>query len=151
MDAGASTEIDLNNPPDGGLGGFEGSGAPDPTAHQDVEVNLNTTATMQETGEATGQTLSSAESGSDGEVQSTTEGFVPKTPYIGMIFDSPEVALLHYNRYAKHVGFSVKISLSRRSVGDNQKDKAYTSVTRLVKMQRMMLNLRLTKPAIELS
>ena len=68
--------------------------------------------------------MSSAESGSDGEVQSTPEGFVPKTPYISMIFDSPEAALLHYNRYAKHVGFSVKISSSRRSVGDNQKDKA---------------------------
>ena len=114
MDAGGSSGIDLNIPLDAfdGLGGSGTANAATSTVHEG------------EAGEATGQTLSSAESGSDGEVQSTPEGFVPKTPYIGMIFDSPEAALLHYNRYAKHVGFSVKMSSSRRAVGDNQKDKA---------------------------
>jgi hypothetical protein len=72
----------------------------------------------------TGVTLSSEESGSGGEVQSTPEGFVPKIPYVGMVFDSLEDALLRYNRYAKHLGFSVKIESSRKSTKDGEKDKS---------------------------
>jgi hypothetical protein len=72
----------------------------------------------------TGVTLSSEESGSDGEVQSTPEGFVPKTPFLGMMFDSLEDALAHYNRYAKHAGFSVRIDLSRKLAKDGLKDKS---------------------------
>ncbi|CAM0909987.1 unnamed protein product [Alopecurus aequalis] len=90
----------------------------------DAEIDVNLGTADMDTGAPTGQTLSSAESGSDGEVQSTPEGFVAKTPYLGMIFETPELALQHYNRYAKHVGFSVKISSSRRAVADNEKDKA---------------------------
>ena len=70
----------------------------------------------------TGVTLSSEESGSDGEVQSTPEGCVPKTPYVGMVFDSDDAALIHYNRYAKHVGFSMKIESSRKSAKDGEKE-----------------------------
>ena len=128
MDAGGFDGIDLNIPfADENPGGSHGEEAPNVTGPYGVgiDVNMETAASMQTGGAAgTGQTLSSAESGSDGEVQSTPEGFAPKTPYIGMLFDSPEAALLHYNRYAKHVGFSVKMSSSRRAVGDNQKDKA---------------------------
>jgi hypothetical protein len=32
---------------------------------------------------------------------------------------------MHYNRYAKHVGFSIKMSSSRNSVLDKQKDKKF--------------------------
>ena len=72
----------------------------------------------------TGVTLSSEDSGSDGEVQSTPEGFVPKMPFVGMKFDTVEAALVHYNKYAKHVGFSVKIESSRKSTRDGEKDKS---------------------------
>ncbi|CAM0910918.1 unnamed protein product [Alopecurus aequalis] len=41
-----------------------------------------------------------------------------------MLFETPELALHHYNRYAKHVGFSVKISSSRRVVAHGELDKA---------------------------
>ena len=64
-------------------------------------------------GAPTGQTLSSEESGSDGEVQSTPEGFAPRKPYLGMKFDTSEAAKVHYNRYAEHVGFSMKMSSSK--------------------------------------
>ncbi|KAM0868142.1 hypothetical protein ACQ4PT_041517 [Festuca glaucescens] len=74
-------------------------------------------------GAPTGQTISSEDNGSDGEVQSTLEGFAPRTPYLGMKFDTWEAAKMHYNMYAKHVGFSMKMSSSRNSVLDKQKDK----------------------------
>jgi hypothetical protein len=41
-----------------------------------------------------------------------------------MKFDSLDAALMHYKRYAKHVGFSVKIESSRRSAKDGEKDKS---------------------------
>ncbi|KAM0928908.1 hypothetical protein ACQ4PT_001957 [Festuca glaucescens] len=69
-------------------------------------------------------TLSSEDSGSYDEVQSTPEGFVPKTPFVGMMFDTLEAALAHYNRYAHHIGFSVKIEPSRKSAIDGVKDKS---------------------------
>jgi hypothetical protein len=68
-----------------------------------------------------GVTLSSEESGSDGEVQSTPEGYVPQKPFVGMIFDSLNPSLAHYNRYAKHVGFLVRIESSRKSTIDGEK------------------------------
>jgi hypothetical protein len=40
-----------------------------------------------------------------------------------MLFDSWEDAKMFYNRYAKHVGFSIKASTSRNSTVDKQKDK----------------------------
>jgi hypothetical protein len=40
-----------------------------------------------------------------------------------MMFDSWDEAKLHYNRYAKQVGFSIKCSTSKTSTIDGQKDK----------------------------
>ncbi|KAK1686125.1 hypothetical protein QYE76_046973 [Lolium multiflorum] len=71
----------------------------------------------------TGVTLSSEESDGEAEVESTPEGYVPKVPFVGMMFDTPELALQHYNRYAHHVGFSVKIESSRRCAKDGELDK----------------------------
>jgi hypothetical protein len=48
----------------------------------------------------TGHTVTTEDSGSDGEVQSTPEGFAPTKPYIGMKFDTWEAAKMHYNQYA---------------------------------------------------
>jgi hypothetical protein len=41
-----------------------------------------------------------------------------------MIFDTLTACLTHYNRYARHVGFSVRIESSRRSTVDGEKDKS---------------------------
>nr|XP_051202028.1 protein FAR1-RELATED SEQUENCE 5-like [Lolium perenne] len=71
----------------------------------------------------TGVTLSSEESDGEAEVESTPEGYVPKVPFVGMMFDTPELALQHYNRYAHHVGFSLKIESSRRCAKDGELDK----------------------------
>jgi hypothetical protein len=68
-----------------------------------------------------GVTLSSEESGSDGEVQSTPEGYVPQKPFVGMIFDSLNASLAHYKRYAKHVCFLVRIESSGKSTIDGEK------------------------------
>jgi hypothetical protein len=68
--------------------------------------------------------LSREDSGGEAEVQSTPNGFAPKTPYVGMVFDSFDAALSHYNIYAKHVVFSVKIESSRRCAKDGEKDKS---------------------------
>jgi hypothetical protein len=38
-----------------------------------------------------------------------------------MVFDSHLDALAHYNRYAKHIGFSVRIESSRKSTKDGDK------------------------------
>lgn len=74
----------------------------------------------------TGVTLSTDDSGNEGEaeVQSTPEGYVPRTPFVGMMFESRDAALMHYNRYAKHIGFSVKIESSRKSAKDGEQDKS---------------------------
>ncbi|CAM0909609.1 unnamed protein product [Alopecurus aequalis] len=40
-----------------------------------------------------------------------------------MKFDSHEEALIHYNRYVRHIGFSVKIFSPRNSAIDGEKDK----------------------------
>lgn len=72
----------------------------------------------------TGQTISSQSSASDDEVQSTQSSQnAPKTPYPGMIFKSWQEAKLHYNKYAKHVGFSIKRRTSQNSTLDKLKDK----------------------------
>jgi hypothetical protein len=74
-------------------------------------------------GARTGVTLSNDVSGGKGEVQSIPEGFVPKTAFVGIVFDSLDAALVHYSRYAKHVSFSTKIESSRKSTRDGEKDK----------------------------
>ncbi|KAM0879831.1 hypothetical protein ACQ4PT_033973 [Festuca glaucescens] len=71
----------------------------------------------------TGVTLSSEESDGEAEVQSKPEGYVPKVLFVGMFFNSPETARQHYNRYAHHIGFSVKIESSRRCAKDGELDK----------------------------
>ncbi|KAM0848920.1 hypothetical protein ACQ4PT_054067 [Festuca glaucescens] len=71
----------------------------------------------------TGVTLSSEESDGEAEVESTPKGCIPKVPFVGMFFDSPELALQHYNRYAHHIWFSVKIESSRRCAKDGELDK----------------------------
>ncbi|KAK1608726.1 hypothetical protein QYE76_032399 [Lolium multiflorum] len=73
----------------------------------------------------TGVTLSSEESDGEAEVESTPEGYVPKVPFVGMMFDTPDLALQHYNRYAHHVGFSVKIESSRRCAKDGELDNFF--------------------------
>jgi hypothetical protein len=50
------------------------------------------------------------EGGDATEVRST-----PEEPYVGMRFDTIEEAKLHYNAYAKRLGFSIKSNTSRRS------------------------------------
>jgi tRNA U34 2-thiouridine synthase MnmA/TrmU len=57
-------------------------------------------------------------------VQSTPEGLAPRPPFVGMKFNSMEAALSHYNRYAHHVGFSVRIESSMKSTKDGEKDKS---------------------------
>ncbi|KAM0861511.1 hypothetical protein ACQ4PT_045853 [Festuca glaucescens] len=103
-------------------------GSPDPAAGQEADVAAPSAAPSgsgpnPKSNAHTGVTLSSEDSGSDGEVQSTPEGLVPKVPFVGMMFDSVDVAMVHYNRYAKHIGFSVKIESSRKSTKDGEKDK----------------------------
>ncbi|KAK1670173.1 hypothetical protein QYE76_058332 [Lolium multiflorum] len=74
----------------------------------------------------TGETLSTDDSGGDDddEVQSTPVSQTEvQTPYPGMIFDSWDEAKMHYNRYAKKIGFSIKCSTSKNSTIDGQKDK----------------------------
>jgi hypothetical protein len=44
-------------------------------------------------------TLSSEDSSSDGEVQSTPKGFVPTKPLVGMVFESHEAALANYRTH----------------------------------------------------
>ena len=81
------------------------------------------TAQTGDTANATGVTVSSEDSGGEDEVQSTPETIVPRTPFNGMKFDSMEEAKVHYNKYAKHVGFSIRVSSSRKSVLDKERDK----------------------------
>ncbi|XP_051213437.1 protein FAR1-RELATED SEQUENCE 5-like [Lolium perenne] len=75
----------------------------------------------------TGETLSTDDSGGDeddDEVQSTPVSQTEvQTLYPGMIFDSWDEAKMHYNRYAKKLGFSIKCSTSKNSTVDGQKDK----------------------------
>jgi hypothetical protein len=80
--------------------------------------------------------LSSDDSEGDDEVQSTPSSQHDVTkPYPGMIFDSWEEAKMHYNRYAKLVGFSTKSSTSRNSAIDGQKDKCLFFAIKLEKMK----------------
>src|SRR4051812_13797852 len=90
-----------------------GGGAQDPASN-----------TVSGTAAVTGDTLSTEDSATDDEVQSTPSSQDgPPKPYPGMLFNSWQDAKLHYNRYAKHVGFSIKSSTSRRSNVDKLTDK----------------------------
>uniref|UniRef100_A0A0E0LY81 SWIM-type domain-containing protein n=1 Tax=Oryza punctata TaxID=4537 RepID=A0A0E0LY81_ORYPU len=46
-----------------------------------------------------------------------------QVPYLTFSFNSEEEARAHYNRYAKRVGFSIKINTSRKSAKDGERDK----------------------------
>jgi hypothetical protein len=77
-----------------------------------------------DTDAATGQTISSDDSGRDEEVQSMpcSQADIQK-PFPGMMFDTLEAAKLHYNMYAKVVGFSIKTISSKNYVLDGEKDR----------------------------
>jgi hypothetical protein len=94
-----------------------------PTDEPTHEPGFMSVDDTTDTGAPTGHTISTEDSGSDGEVQSTPEDLTQQKPYVGMRFDSWEATQIHYNRYAKHLGFSMKLSSSRQSVMDNEKDK----------------------------
>ncbi len=76
---------------------------------------------------ATANTISSEDSGTDdSEAQSApSQDFLCSTqvPYLTLTFNSEEEARAHYNRYAKCVGFSIKINTSRKSAKDGERDK----------------------------
>ncbi|KAK1667292.1 hypothetical protein QYE76_055451 [Lolium multiflorum] len=71
----------------------------------------------------TGNTMSTDDSGEEDEVQSTPSLTPVEKPYPDMLFASWEEAKMCYNRYAKHVGFSIKSSTSRKYTVDKQTDK----------------------------
>jgi cobalamin biosynthesis protein CobT len=84
----------------------------------------NTAGASADSGMAdTGDTISTDDSGEEDEVQSTPSLTPVEKPYPDMMFDSWEQAKMCYNRYAKHVGFSIKSSTSRNSTVDLLKDK----------------------------
>ena len=112
----AAGGIDLNLPAidDDGVPNvnLEGAGVP---IVEPAPTSVDNTLPSADTGAGTAQTLSSDCSGSEDEVQSTPSSQTNiQTPYPDMIFDSWQEAKLHYNKYAKHVGFSIKASTSRQ-------------------------------------
>jgi hypothetical protein len=94
------------------------------TSERMKEATRSNTGPSADTEAHTGQTLSSDDSGGDDEVQSTpcSQTDIQK-PYPGMMFETWEDAKLHYNRYAKLLGFSIKCSTSKNSTIDGLKDK----------------------------
>ncbi|KAM0854057.1 hypothetical protein ACQ4PT_050673 [Festuca glaucescens] len=115
----------------GGAGGSAGKAATE-TIDSSIHPN-NNSARSTDQDAATGETISSEDSdlGSDDEVQSTPSSqTILQTPYPNMKFDSWEEARMHYNKYAKHVGFSIKSSTSRNSIVDKLKEKYLFVCTR---------------------
>ncbi|KAM0907324.1 hypothetical protein ACQ4PT_016197 [Festuca glaucescens] len=125
---GHNAGIDLNEPayeegaPDQNM-------APDDPTGQAEEVtgndhgSGNNTGASADTGVDSGDTISSDDSGGEEEVQSTP-GLTPmQKPFPEQLFNTWEEARQYYNRYAKHVGFSIKSSTSRNSTKDKQRDK----------------------------
>uniref|UniRef100_A0A0E0MEK3 SWIM-type domain-containing protein n=1 Tax=Oryza punctata TaxID=4537 RepID=A0A0E0MEK3_ORYPU len=76
---------------------------------------------------ATANTISSEDSGTDdSEAQSAPSQDFPcntQVPYLTLTFNSEEEARAHFNRYAKRIGFSIKINTSRKSAKDGERDK----------------------------
>ena len=60
----------------------------------------------------------------DGAVQEEEgedeDGSQPMEPYVGMRFDSLQIAKDHYNSYALWMGFSIKVNTSRRTPRTNE-------------------------------
>ncbi|WVZ76025.1 hypothetical protein U9M48_024030 [Paspalum notatum var. saurae] len=70
------------------------------------------------------QTVASEESDEDGEeVDSQEPHGTPPESFTSMMFDSWEEAKVCYNRYAKKIGFSVKIGTSKTKGRDIEKGK----------------------------
>nr|BAD23381.1 hypothetical protein [Oryza sativa Japonica Group]BAD23383.1 hypothetical protein [Oryza sativa Japonica Group] len=89
---------------------------------------------------ATANTISSEHSGTDdSEAQSApSQDFLCSTqvPYLTLTFNSEEEARAHYNRYAKCVGFSIKINTSRKSAKDGERDKPCAAAVPVVVVAR---------------
>jgi hypothetical protein len=83
----------------------------------------NNTGASPDTGVDSGDTISSDDSGGEEEVQSTPDLTPMQKPYPEQLFNTWEEARHYYNRYAKHVGFSIKSTTSRNSTKDKQRDK----------------------------
>ncbi|XP_071674439.1 protein FAR1-RELATED SEQUENCE 5-like [Lolium perenne] len=120
--------IDLNATPEASTSTDQHAGQPPEVGGHHVdpqgdEAGPSNNDQQADSRAQTGVTLSSEESDGEAEVESTPEGYVPKVPFVGMMFDTPELALQHYNRYAHHIGFSVKIESSRRCAKDGELDK----------------------------
>jgi hypothetical protein len=120
--------IDLNATPEASTSADQHAGQPPEVGGHRVdpqgdEAGPSNNDQQADSRARTGVTLSSEESDGEAEVESTPEGYVPKVPFVGMMFDTPDLALQHYNRYAHHVGFSVKIESSRRCAKDGELDK----------------------------
>ena len=142
----AAGGIDLNNPAldDEGVPNvnLEGEGVP---IVEPAPTSVDNTMPSGDTGAGTGQTLSSDCSGHEDEVQSTSSSQTNvQTPYPDMIFDSWQEAKLHYNRYAKQVGFSIKASTSRQSATDKQTNVCL-SATRVVRLESSYLYIGLSR------
>jgi hypothetical protein len=127
LNAGMDFRFDLNAPaqeeeaiqqPMEDVARDSNQGTEDPTA------SMNKLGpSIESVGIFIGDTLSSDDSGGEDEVQSTPSLTPIEKPHPDMLFDSWEDAKFFYNRYAKHVGFSIKASTSRCSTVDKQKDK----------------------------
>jgi hypothetical protein len=75
---------------------------------------------------STGQTLDSEESDGGDEVQSQSHDIIcsPSDPFTlsSMVYDTWQDAKSAYNRYAKKVGFSIKIGCSKKNNKQADKD-----------------------------
>ncbi|XP_051197455.1 uncharacterized protein [Lolium perenne] len=120
--------IDLNATPEASTSADQHAGQPPEVGGHHVdpqgdEAGPSNNDQQADSRAQTGVTLSSEETDGEAEVESTPEGYVPKVPFVGMMFDTPDLALQHYNIYAHHIGFSVKIESSRRCAKDGELDK----------------------------
>ncbi|KAM0842505.1 hypothetical protein ACQ4PT_058316 [Festuca glaucescens] len=83
----------------------------------------NNTGPSADTGVDSGDTISTDDFGGEEEVQSTPNLTPIEKPYPEQLFETWEDARMYYNRYAKHVGFSIKSSTTMNSTVDKQKYK----------------------------
>lgn len=82
------------------------------------EHTLDDTDTLGATGGTAGHEGAGGDADNDDEVWSQ-----PKEPSLGTRFDTLQGAREHYNAYAQHVGFSIKMNTSRRSTVTGEIDK----------------------------
>ncbi|GLT29232.1 hypothetical protein SLA2020_041110 [Shorea laevis] len=100
--------------------GLGGSSAPeaddDPSAGLDVDEDMADSPALHVTTPA-GSRVNNGGSGS-GEIYLPEGDLLDLEPYEGMEFESEEAAKAFYNSYARRVGFSTRVSSSRRSRRD---------------------------------